>query len=151
GLRLSGTDAGSGRQDQVCAEGRESRLLSDRIDRIAAAAGRCRSGPAGLSRHHQRGERLFRRRQIHDRKFRERQRAVVRALRPRLRTQASARDAKVFEPHAAAALRAVLAKRYAGSTYVSVMPLDNAAVKGGRLEPEALNGSNKLELYVFAS
>ena len=50
-----------------------------------------------------------------------------------------------------AALHAALAKRYAGSTYVSVMPLDNAAVKGGRLEPEALNGSNKLELYVFAS
>jgi N-acetyl-gamma-glutamyl-phosphate reductase len=50
-----------------------------------------------------------------------------------------------------AALHAELAKRYAGSTYVSVMPLDNAAVKGGRLEPEALNGSNKLELYVFAS
>ena len=50
-----------------------------------------------------------------------------------------------------AALHAVLAKRYAGSTYVSVMPLDNTAVKGGRLEPEALNGSNKLELYVFAS
>jgi N-acetyl-gamma-glutamyl-phosphate reductase len=49
------------------------------------------------------------------------------------------------------ALHAALAKRYAGSTYVSVMPLDNAAVKGGRLEPEALNGSNKLELYVFAS
>ena len=50
-----------------------------------------------------------------------------------------------------AALHAALAKRYAGSRYVSVMPLDNAATKGGRLEPEALNGSNKLELYVFAS
>ncbi|MBN9007364.1 MAG: N-acetyl-gamma-glutamyl-phosphate reductase [Rhizobiales bacterium] len=50
-----------------------------------------------------------------------------------------------------AALHAALAKRYAGSTYVSVMPLDGAVVKSGRLEPEALNGSNKLELYVFAS
>ena len=50
-----------------------------------------------------------------------------------------------------AALHAALAKRYAGSTYVSVMPLDNPAAKGGRIEPEALNGSNKLELYVFAS
>ncbi|MEO6382414.1 MAG: N-acetyl-gamma-glutamyl-phosphate reductase [Nitrobacter sp.] len=50
-----------------------------------------------------------------------------------------------------AALHAALEKRYAGSTYVSVMPLDNAASKGGRIEPEALNGSNKLELYVFAS
>ena len=45
-------------------------------------------------------------------------------------------------------LHAALAKRYAGSTYVSVMPLENAATK---LEPEALNETNKLELYVFAS
>jgi N-acetyl-gamma-glutamyl-phosphate reductase len=48
-------------------------------------------------------------------------------------------------------LQAALAKRYAGSTYVSVMPLENAAAKGGRIEPEALNETNKLELYVFAS
>ena len=48
-------------------------------------------------------------------------------------------------------LHAALAKRYAGSTYVSVMPLENAATKGGRIEPEALNETNKLELYVFAS
>ncbi len=48
-------------------------------------------------------------------------------------------------------LHAALAKRYAGSTYVSVMPLENAATKSGRLEPEALNGTNLLELYVFAS
>jgi N-acetyl-gamma-glutamylphosphate reductase len=47
-------------------------------------------------------------------------------------------------------LHAALAKRYAGSKYVSVMPLENAATKGGRLEPEALNETNKLELYVFA-
>jgi N-acetyl-gamma-glutamyl-phosphate reductase len=46
-------------------------------------------------------------------------------------------------------LHAALAKRYAGSKYVSVMPLD--AVKGGKLEPEALNETNMLELYVFAS
>lgn len=50
-----------------------------------------------------------------------------------------------------AALHAALAKRYAGSKYVSVMPLDNAAVKSGRLEPEALNETNMLELYVFAT
>ncbi len=50
-----------------------------------------------------------------------------------------------------AALHAALAKRYAASTYVSVMPLDNAAAKGGRIEPEALNETNRLELYVFAS
>jgi N-acetyl-gamma-glutamyl-phosphate reductase len=48
-------------------------------------------------------------------------------------------------------LRAVLAKRYAGSAYVSVMPFENAASKSGKLEPEALNETNRLELYVFAS
>ena len=50
-----------------------------------------------------------------------------------------------------AMLHAALAKRYAGSKYVSVMPLDNAAAKSGRIEPEALNETNMLELYVFAS
>ena len=48
-------------------------------------------------------------------------------------------------------LHAALAKRYVGSTYVSVMPLDDAAIKSGRIEPEALNETNMLELYVFAS
>ncbi len=48
-------------------------------------------------------------------------------------------------------LHAVLAKRYAGTTHVAVMPFDNAATRNGKLEPEALNGTNKLELYVFAS
>jgi N-acetyl-gamma-glutamyl-phosphate reductase len=48
-------------------------------------------------------------------------------------------------------LHAVLARRYAGSTYVWVMPLENDAARSGRLEPEALNETNKLELYVFAS
>ena len=50
-----------------------------------------------------------------------------------------------------AALHAALGKRYAGSKYVSVMPLDNDAAKAGRIEPEALNQTNRLELYVFAS
>jgi N-acetyl-gamma-glutamyl-phosphate reductase len=45
-------------------------------------------------------------------------------------------------------LQAALAKRYAGSKYVSVMPLQS---EGGKLEPEALNETNMLELYVFAS
>src|ERR1700730_458400 len=45
----------------------------------------------------------------------------------------------------------VLAKRYAGSSYVSVMPFENTASKSGKLEPEALNETNRLELYVFAS
>ncbi|TPQ41233.1 N-acetyl-gamma-glutamyl-phosphate reductase [Bradyrhizobium guangdongense] len=48
-------------------------------------------------------------------------------------------------------LQAALAKHYAGSKYVSVMPLQNEASKTGRLEPEALNETNQLELYVFAS
>src|SRR4051794_9537504 len=51
----------------------------------------------------------------------------------------------------AADLHAALAKRYAGSSYVSVVPLDNDAARSGRLEPEALNETNRLELYVFAS
>jgi len=51
----------------------------------------------------------------------------------------------------AADLHSALTKRYAGSTYVSVMPMDNAAAKGGRIEPEALNETNKLELYVFTN
>lgn len=48
-------------------------------------------------------------------------------------------------------LQAALAKRYAGSKFVTVMPLQNEATKTGRLEPEALNETNMLELYVFAS
>ncbi len=48
-------------------------------------------------------------------------------------------------------LHAALAKRYAGSIYVTVLPLENAVAKSGRLEPEALNQTNMLELYVFAS
>ena len=59
-------------------------------------------------------------------------------------------DALPAKPDAAR-LHAELAKRYAGSKYVSVMPPENAATKGGRIEPEALNETNKLELYVFAS
>jgi N-acetyl-gamma-glutamyl-phosphate reductase len=51
----------------------------------------------------------------------------------------------------AADLRAVLAKRYAGATYLSVMPQGDAAAKSDRLEPEALNETNRLELYVFGS
>jgi N-acetyl-gamma-glutamyl-phosphate reductase len=51
----------------------------------------------------------------------------------------------------AADLHAALAKRYAGSRYVSVMPIENEAAKSGRIEPEALNETNRLELYVFAS
>jgi N-acetyl-gamma-glutamyl-phosphate reductase len=48
-------------------------------------------------------------------------------------------------------LHAALTERYAGSRYVSVMPLENEAAKSGRIEPEALNETNQLELHVFAS
>jgi N-acetyl-gamma-glutamyl-phosphate reductase len=48
-------------------------------------------------------------------------------------------------------LHAALAKRYAGSAYVSVVPLDNTFASSGRIEPEALNETNMLELFVFAS
>ena len=51
----------------------------------------------------------------------------------------------------AADLHTALAQRYAGSRYVSVMPLENEAARSGRIEPEALNETNMLELYVFAS
>src|SRR4051794_37864151 len=44
-----------------------------------------------------------------------------------------------------AALHAALTKRYTGSKYVSVMPLEYATSKTGKLEPEALNETNKLE------
>lgn len=45
-------------------------------------------------------------------------------------------------------LQAALAKHYAGSKHVTAMPLQS---EGGKLEPEALNETNQLELYVFAS
>lgn len=44
-------------------------------------------------------------------------------------------------------LQAALAERYAGSSYVTVLP----AEAGGKLEPQALNDSNRLELRVFGS
>ena len=51
----------------------------------------------------------------------------------------------------AADLHAALTKRYAGSAYVKVMPLDSVAATRGKLEPEALNETNVLELYVFGA
>ena len=94
-LWVSGTRARSGRQDPRRAKGLQSRLLSDRRDSAAAAAGGCRSDAGRLSRHHQRGQRLFRRRQIDDRKLRGRQRAGLRTLWSRLRAQAHCRRCSV--------------------------------------------------------
>ena len=51
----------------ACAQGRQSWLLSDRRDRPDPPAGRCRHHPARLSDHHQRGQRLLRRRPVDDR------------------------------------------------------------------------------------
>ena len=51
----------------------------------------------------------------------------------------------------AADLEAVLAKRYAGSRYVKVVPPSDASRKGGKIEAEALNDTNMLELTVFGN
>jgi N-acetyl-gamma-glutamyl-phosphate reductase len=51
----------------------------------------------------------------------------------------------------AADFRAALVKWYAASSIVSVVPMDAAAITRGRIEPEALNETNMLELYVFSS
>jgi N-acetyl-gamma-glutamyl-phosphate reductase len=50
-------------------------------------------------------------------------------------------------------LHAALAEHFAGSRFVAVRPLnDGTALREGNfLEPEALNGSNRLELFVFAN
>ncbi len=48
-------------------------------------------------------------------------------------------------------IRSVLAARYAGSTLVSVLPLDGPEMKAGKIEPEALNETDRLELRVFAN
>jgi N-acetyl-gamma-glutamyl-phosphate reductase len=49
------------------------------------------------------------------------------------------------------ALRSTLAERYRGSRWVTVMTAEETAKAGGKLEPEALNETNGLELYVFAN
>lgn len=48
-------------------------------------------------------------------------------------------------------LHAALADRYAGKPLVEVKPLASLAALGGKLEPQALNGTDRLELYVFGS
>jgi N-acetyl-gamma-glutamyl-phosphate reductase len=51
----------------------------------------------------------------------------------------------------AADLEAALAKHFAGSKLVSLIPAGDSATKGGRIEAESLNGTDKLELRVFAN
>ena len=48
-------------------------------------------------------------------------------------------------------LEAALAKHYAGARLVKVVPAGDTASKDLRLEPEALNGTDVLELRVYAS
>ncbi|GGC71479.1 N-acetyl-gamma-glutamyl-phosphate reductase [Chelatococcus reniformis] len=50
----------------------------------------------------------------------------------------------------AADLHRVLTEWYAGRDLVDVRPLADPAIKAGRLEPEALNDTDQLELFVFA-
>jgi N-acetyl-gamma-glutamyl-phosphate reductase len=51
----------------------------------------------------------------------------------------------------AADLEAALARHYAGSERVRVVPAAEAAAAGGRLEAEALNNTDRLELFVFGN
>jgi N-acetyl-gamma-glutamyl-phosphate reductase len=48
-------------------------------------------------------------------------------------------------------LQAVLERAYAGSAWVKVIAADQVAKEGGKIEPEALNDSNLLELRVFGN
>lgn len=48
-------------------------------------------------------------------------------------------------------LEAALSARFAGGTYVSVVPAGDPSVSGGKLEPEALNDSNRMELRVYGN
>jgi len=56
-------------------------------------------------------------------------------------------------PTTGAELHAALTEHYAGERFVSVRPLNDATAPrdGNYLEPEALNGSNRMELFVYAS
>ena len=51
----------------------------------------------------------------------------------------------------AADLEATLVNHFKGAKLVSVVPASDPSAKSGRLEAEALNGSDKLELRVFAN
>jgi N-acetyl-gamma-glutamyl-phosphate reductase len=55
------------------------------------------------------------------------------------------------ERPSAADLEAALAARYADSEFVVVVPSSDPSVAGGKLEPEALNETNRLELRVYGN
>jgi N-acetyl-gamma-glutamyl-phosphate reductase len=48
-------------------------------------------------------------------------------------------------------LQAALDKAYSGSEWVTVASADAIATQAGKIEPEALNDTNKLELFVFGN
>ncbi|MCL4766287.1 MAG: N-acetyl-gamma-glutamyl-phosphate reductase [Hyphomicrobiaceae bacterium] len=52
---------------------------------------------------------------------------------------------------AAADLEAALAAHFAGSKLVDVVPASDRSTRSGRLEPQALNGTDRLELRVFGN
>jgi N-acetyl-gamma-glutamyl-phosphate reductase len=56
-------------------------------------------------------------------------------------------------PASGPVLHAALAEHFAGEPLVTVRPLDDlsAARDGAYLEPEALNGTDRIELFVFAN
>jgi N-acetyl-gamma-glutamyl-phosphate reductase len=51
----------------------------------------------------------------------------------------------------AAELQAALEKHYAGSDYVTVIEAEALKAEGGKVEAESLNGTNRLELRVYAN
>ena len=48
-------------------------------------------------------------------------------------------------------LEAALAAHFAGSELVKVIPSSDSSIKSGRLEPQALNETDRLELRVFGN
>jgi N-acetyl-gamma-glutamyl-phosphate reductase len=48
-------------------------------------------------------------------------------------------------------LEAILAERYAGSELVRVVPASDPSVSGGKLEPQALNDTDRMELRVYGN
>jgi N-acetyl-gamma-glutamyl-phosphate reductase len=48
-------------------------------------------------------------------------------------------------------LHAALTQHYTGSEFVTVMPMNDAAITSGKLDALALNGSNHLEIRVFSN
>ena len=178
-LWLSRARRRPGRGDRRGQKGQQSRLSRDRRDRASAPARRRRPHRQGRGRVDQLGQRLFGRRQVDDRGLRERPRAGVRALWASARAQAHARDPALFRPDGAADLRAVgrqfppgdagqhaassrcfagrsrgpptSAPRSRSTIGARTFPCDGERRWPPRIEPESLNGTNDIEIRVFAN